>query len=223
MLGALKKVFSLAVLVAVAYAWFRWGSHVFPPLERLFGYEHAPAFVPAEPQGSVGNGPSAALADSTLDRFERFRRGKGGQRLSLSGRELSSVVRYSMPGLVPPGVSDPTVELDQGRIHLKARVAVEAFPKLSGLTRIMGMLPDTIPLEMEGALVPSDQAFMALLVDKVEAAHVPIPRRMVADVLDGLGRHAPASMPADALPVPIPDGVQSVYVQRDSLVLVSKR
>lgn len=219
--GALKKILALVVLVLVAYAGFRWGAYVFPPLERLLGYRSAPVYVPAEPAAS--NAPSAELADSTLDRFERFRRGKGGDRLALSGPELSSVVRYSMPGLVPPGVSDPTVELVEGRIRLKARVAVAAFPKLDRLKAIAGVLPDTVPLELEGALVPSDQAFMALLVDKVEAAHIPIPKSMVAEVLNGLGRQAPASMPADALPVPIPDGVKSVYVQRDSLVLVAKK
>jgi hypothetical protein len=224
---ALKRLVVLVALVMAAYAGFRWGSYVFPPLEKMLGLT-PPAFIPATESaamegGGITAGPSAALADATLDRFERFRQGEGGDRLALGGTELSSVLRYAMPGMVPPGVADPTVELVEGRVHLKARVAVAAFPHLPQLDRILGMLPDTVALEMEGSLVAVDQATMALMVDKVEASHVPIPKRMVGDVLKGLGRQAPKTLPADAIPVPIPDGVKSVYVQRDSLVLVAKR
>ena len=223
MLRALKRLLAVVVLVAVAYAGFRWGPLVFPPLERALGLHHQPAFVPAPEEGGAGVGPSAELADATLDRFERFRRGGSGDHLSLSGPELSSVVRYSLPGIVPPGVADPTVELVSGRVRLKARVATSAFPRLPRLDQIIGMLPDTVLIEIEGSLVPQDQATMALLVDKVQAAHVPIPKSMVAEVLKALGRQPSPTLPSDALPVPIPDGVKSVYVQRDSLVLVAKR
>lgn len=221
MVRALKRLVGVVVLVAAAYAGFRWGPLVFPPVERWLGISREPVFVPASAEAE--NEPSAEIADATLDRFERFRGGKSGDRLALSGTELSSVVRYSLPGIVPPGVSDPSIELSAGRVHLKARVAVAAFPKLPHLDQIVGMLPDTVLLEIEGALVPNDQAFMALLVDKVTASHIPIPKRMVGDVLRGLGRQAPQSLPRDALSVPIPDGVESVYVQRDSLILVAKR
>jgi hypothetical protein len=224
--GALKKILAAVVLVvalvAAAYAGFRWGSHVFPPLERLLGMHPAPVVVPTEAT-RASDGPTAQLADSTLERFERFRRGRGGDRLALSGRELSAVARFAMPGLIPPGVSEPTVDLEQGRVHLKARLAVASFPQLSRVGAMMGMLPDTVPLEMEGTLVPSDQDRMALLVDKVEVAYLPVPKSMVVEILKGLRRGAPSTMPADALPVPIPEGVKSVYVQRDSLVLVAKR
>jgi hypothetical protein len=226
-IGTLKKVLAGVVLVLVvvvaAYVGFRWGSTIFPPVERLLGMHPAPVAVPVQAASGPANQPTAQVADSTLERFERFRRGRGGDRLALSGRELSSVARFAMPGLIPPGVSEPTLELEQGHIHLKARVAVAAFPQLSRLGGLMGMLPDTVPLEMEGSLVPSDAEYMALLVDKVELAYVPIPKSMVVEVLKGLGRHAPSTMPPDALPVPIPDGVKFIYVQRDSLVLVAKR
>lgn len=223
MFGTLKKILAAVVLVVAlvlaAYAGFRWGSYVFPPLERLLGMDA----VPAQATPDASNEPTAQLADSTLDRFERFRSGRDGDRLALSGREISSVVRFAIPGLIPPGVSEPTVDLEQGRVHLKARLAVAAFPQLSRLGVIMGMLPDTVPLEIEGSLVPADQEYMALKVDTVALAYVPIPKSMVEEVLKGLHRRGPPTMSPDALPVPIPDGVKSVYVQRDSLVLTAKR
>jgi len=218
---AAKRVILLVLLVLAAYAGFRWGGAVFPRAERFLGISARADSTPA--LASTAEAPSARIAEATLDRFERFRSGKGGDHLALGGRELSSVVRYSLPGIIPPGVTDPSVELDEGRVKLKARVALDAFPRLPQMDQILGILPDTVLLEMEGSLVPHDQAYMALLVDKVTASHIPIPRRMVAQVLEGLGRQAPDDLPRDALPVPIPRGVKAVYVQRDSLVLVAAR
>ncbi len=78
-------------------------------------------------------------------------------------------------------------------------------------------------VEVEGTLAPLDQAFLALRVDKVEASGIPIPRRLFSDVLAGLALEGPPSLPANALAVPIPDGVASVSVQNDSLVLEARR
>lgn len=216
MLGLIKKLLALVIVVAAAYAGFRWGGKVFPPLERMLGRgQHATAAPVA--------GPSAAIADSTLGRFERFRNGKGPDRLGLGGTELTSVVRYSLPGIVPPGVSEPTVSLADGRVHVSARVAVDAFPRLPHLDQVIGILPDTVLVEMRGTLARVDQEHLALLVDRMQIAHVPLPRRMIGDVLSGLGAERRASLPEDALLVPLPDGLSSAFVQRDSLVLLAKR
>jgi hypothetical protein len=220
-LDLLKKFFAVVVLVVVAYAGFRWGRFVFPPVERVLGMHRDTVTAPPRPPEAPG--PSAELADATLGRFERFRRGEGEDRLALSGTELSSVVRYSLPGIIPPGMSDPTIVLENGRVRVSARVALGAFPRLPHLDQLAGVMPDTVLLELEGSLVRHDQETLALFVDRVQASHVPLPRRMVGDILNGLGRPAPPTLPADAIPVPIPDGVQAVYVQMDSLVLVAKR
>ena len=217
----LRKATWAILLLVVALAALRWGSATLPSVARALGLGD-PVWVPAPP-GSGPAQPSPEIADSTLDRFERFRRGEGEDRLALGATELSSVLRYSLPGLVPPGVSDPAVFLEDGRVRIRARVALDALPRRPELDQIMEILPDTVLLEMVGTLVPLDQAFLALRVDRVEASGVPIPQRMVADLLAGLGREGPPSLPSDALAVPIPDGVRSVVVQSDSLVLVARR
>lgn len=219
MFSFLKKILALLTLLAVAYAGYRWGPVVFPSLERALGVaaDTATAEMPALPQ------PSPELAETTLDRFEAFRAGEGGERLALGGTELTSVIRYALPGIIPPGVTEPTVELVDGRVHLTARVAVQAFPRLPRLDEIVGLLPDTVLIALDGTLVALDQSYLSLMVDRVEAARIPLPRRMVSEVLTGFGREGPASLPKDALAVPVPDGVGSVYVQGDSLVLVAKR
>jgi hypothetical protein len=217
-MGIVKKLVILATLVVAAYAGFRWGPMVFPRLERALGVDSE---QPTE-EAAVTQ-PSAELADRTLERFERFRRGEAGDRLALSGLELSSVIRYALPGIVPPGVDEPTVDLDRGRVRLSARVAIAAFPRLPDLDQVVGILPDTVRVEMEGSLVPLDQGHLSLLVDRIEAARIPLPRRMIPRILEGLGQERRASLPDDALAVPLPDGLQAAFVQRDSLVLIAKR
>ena len=211
----LKKTLWAVVLILVAYAGFRWGPAVFPHIERALGIDPAAPTV-AETK------PTPELAEQTLDLFERFRAGEIGDRLMLGGMELSAVVRYSFPGMIPRGVTATTIEFNRGQVHVTARVAMEAFPDLPRLDDIIGLLPDTILLEVRGSLVPLDQRHMALLVDRVQAARIPLPKRLVADVLRAFGRSRPASLPDDVLEVPLPDGVRSVFVQRDSLVMLAE-
>ena len=210
----LKKTLCAIVLILVAYAGFRWGPAVFPNIERALGIDPAAPTVPRAQ-------PTPELAEQTLDLFEQFRAGETGGRLMLGGTELSAVLRHSLPGMIPRGVSEPTIELRRGQVHVSARVALEAFPDLPRLDDIIGLLPDTILLEIRGSLVPLDQGHMALLVDRVQAARIPLPTRLVAEVLGAFGRSRPASLPDDALEVPLPDGLSAVFVQRDSLVMLA--
>lgn len=216
MMKNLRRLALALALVAAAYAGFRWGPAVFPRVEAMLGVD-AQGDAVAEPA------PSPEIAEATLDRFERFRAGGEGQRLALGGTELTSIVRYSLPGLIPGGVADPEVRLREGKVHVSARVAVSSFPRLPRLDQVVGLLPDTLLMEMRGSLVPLDQTHLALVVDRVQAARIPIPARMVGAVLDGLrGDRGGPGLPEDALPVPLPDGLESVYVEGDSLVLVSE-
>ena len=210
----MKKILVAVVLILVAYAGFRWGPAVFPGIERALGIDPT---VPAVPKAQ----PTPELAEQTLDLFEQFRAGEAGDRLMLGGNELSAVLRYSLPGIVPRGITALTIELHRGRVHLSARVAAEAFPELPRLDQIIGLLPDTILIEVRGSLVPLDQRRLALLVDRLQVARIPVPARLVAEVLKAFGQSRPASLPDDAIEVPLPDGLRSVFVQRDSLVMLA--
>ena len=177
-------------------------------------------FVEAE--GVVEVLPSPELADAALNRFERFRRGEIGDRLSLSAVDVVSVLRYSAPGMVPGGVSDVEVDLHDGVVTLTARVLVEAFPGLPTLDGILGFLPDTVSISVEGALAPLDEDAISLVVHGVYASfiRVPLPDGMTPKILVALGRRSRAGLPEDALPFSLPDGVRSAHVLRDRLILV---
>ena len=211
MFGCLGKAISLLVLLAVAAAAWLWG----PGLWRRYSGE-VPG-VAAEVQ------PSPELADRTLDRLEAFRAGEAGDEIRLGDAELSSMARYALPGVLPPGVDQPTVRIRDGHLHLSARVALAAFPDLPSLSEVVQILPDTVPVEIRGTLTPFDRSRAALHVDRIEAARIPLPARMIPDVLRGLGRRDLEGLPPDALVIPLPEGLGGLYILRDSLVLVGER
>ncbi len=167
--------------------------------------------------------PSPELAQATLDRFEALRDGSGPDRIALSNVELVSVLRYTLAGLIPQQVSDPSAEMADGKLTLSGKIPSDALEGLSELGPALGFLPDTLLLELEGSLVPLDDRRAALVIHKVMASHIPLPDRMIAGVLRSLGREAEEGLPSDALAVRLPSGLESVYILRDSLVLVADR
>ncbi len=210
--GCLGKASLLGLLIAAGFAGWRWGPEFSPRVQGWFGEE----------EGVVEVLPSPELADATLDRFERFRRGELGDQLTLSALDVESVIRYSAPGMVPGGVSDVDVEFRDGVVRLTARVLVEAFPGLPILDGILGFLPDTVSVSIEGALAPLDQDAIALVVHGVYASFIPVPLPdgMTPKILVALGRRSREGLPEDALLFSLPDGVRSAHVLRDRLILV---
>jgi len=205
------KLVTLVLLAVAAYAGWVWGPVVFPWVQEWLG-------LTTEEQ-SEGVESSPELADSVLARVQAFRRGELGDRLALGGIELTSVMRYSVPGLFPEGASDPLVSLEADRIHLQAQVVLSSFPDLPDLGPILGILPDTLRVDVEASLMPFDSEQVALLVQKLEAGRIPLPRRMIPEVLKAMGREDYPGLPPEALTIPLPPGLTSVYILADSLVI----
>lgn len=219
MKGCLAALGLGVLLTAAAWAGWQWGPEVFPQVERWVASGSA-----RRAEAETGPVPSPMLAEATLDRFEAFRNGDGPEeRLHLGSVELSSVVRYALPGMVPSGVHEPTVELDDGRVILSARVETSAVPELPALDEVLGFLPDTVSIVMQGALLPFQPNFAALQVERVEASRIPLPARMIPPILEALGRTPREGLPPRALAVPLPTGLSRVFVDGDRLVLVADR
>lgn len=210
--GCATLVVSGVLITAVAYAGFRWGDEVFPAVGGVWR---------GESPGEVVE-PSPALAQETLDRLEAFRAGNGDKRFALGSAELSSLIRYSLPGMIPVGVHDPSVGFLDGDLLLSARVAVASFPDVTALDEILELLPDTVEIRMRGALLPFSREYAALHVERVEASRIPLPGRMVPGILTALGRSDREGLPSDAMVIPLPRGVQSAFVEQDQLILVSE-
>jgi hypothetical protein len=209
--SCLGQVAALLLLLVAAYAGWRWGPAVFPRVEGWLGL--------GEVESAEGPEPTPELADSVLARVQAFRQAEEPGQMMLGGRELTAVLRYAVPGLVPPGIREPVIRLSDGRVHLEARVVLEAFPDLPDLGPILGILPDTLDVELEASLMPYGEVESALLVHSVEASRIPIPRRLIPEILAAMGREDKPGLPPEALTVPLPAGLEAAYVLTDSLIL----
>lgn len=212
--GCSRSLLIAVVLAGVAYAGFRWGDRIFPLVEAVVGRVDSGDDVPV---------PSPGLAEATLERVEALRTGTlGTDRLVLGGPELSSVIRYSLPGILPRGVHEPTVAFRGEDLVLSARVAVDAFPDMPALDEVLGLLPDTVRIEMQGAVLPFGPSLAALHVERVEASRIPLPGRMIPGILEALGRQDREGLPSDAMVIPLPEGIRSAFVEEDHLILVAE-
>lgn len=207
------------VVVGAAYGGWKWGPTVFPRVEAWLAAaaEESETAIPERR-------PSPEIAEATLDRVDAFRSGgPDDTRLELDGVELSSVVRYALPGIIPPGVDEPSVELRSGKVLLSARVARAAFPGLPAVDEIEGLLPDTVDIRLRGALVPFGAGYSALHVERVEAERIPLPGRIIPGILSALGRQGRDGLPAEAMAIPLPAGLDRAFVEGDRLVLLADR
>ncbi|MBT8397618.1 MAG: hypothetical protein KJN92_11660, partial [Gemmatimonadetes bacterium] len=162
---------------------------------------------------------SQELADSVMSSVQVFHSGDGPDQLSLGAEELTSVLRYSISDLIPDGVADPEVTLKDGRIHFRSRVALTAFPELPDLGPILGMLPDTLDVTLEASLMAFGDREVGLLVHRVEASRIPLPGRLIPEILDAMGREPRSGLPPEALLFPLPRGMGSAYILTDSLII----
>jgi hypothetical protein len=211
--GCFGSIVMIGLLIVAAYGGWRWGAPVFERFERWTGR------APDESAPAV----SQELADVTLRRFESFRRGDGGDRLSLGSAEVESVLRFGVPGLVPASIAEPRVQFSDGSVQVTGNLAVEAVSDLPDLGGVLGFLPDTLEVAIEGTLVPFDNTHAALVVHRIQAMRIPLPDRMIPEFLWAFGRDRDSEMSQDAMPVPLPEGIESAYILRDSLVLVHRR
>jgi len=210
MKGCLTRATLLVGVLLIAYVGWRWGSAVFPKAEEILGIERGDALLLE---------PTPEMAEEALVRLEAFAKSDEAE-FSLEAHELSALLRYSVPGVLPRGVIDPQVRLNGDHVELRARVIPEEIPSLPDLGRIVGILPDTVSVVVGGALIPFGDRGSALVVERMLAQGVPIPRRLLADVLEALGREAAPGLPAEAILVPVPSSVRYAYVEDTRLILL---
>ncbi|MDT8367707.1 MAG: hypothetical protein RQ745_00765 [Longimicrobiales bacterium] len=204
----------LTLLLVVAWGGWRFGGTIFPRIEGWIVAGPAP-----NESASV---PSQEIADDALARFNSFRVGSSGDSVfSLTDLELTSIVRHALPGLMPDGVRDATVEVGEDRILLSARVALDAFSEIAAVRDVSAFLPDTVQIEMTSSLLRLDAHHAALVVDGVTAAGMPLPDRLIPDILSALGRTERPGLPSTALALPLPPGIGRAYTAEGALVFES--
>lgn len=207
-MGCLKSLVGLALVVVLAVFLFLNRDRITTAWQDLRGGKEETEL-----------GPSPELADLAVEKLARLKSGES-EAVALSQTEIQSLLQYKYRQLLPAFVDSPRVLLEEGKIVVQARVPVERLPQLSELGEAAAFLPDTTEVGVTGQVLPLRTGRVALAVDQVRAARIPLPKRLVPGALRKLGRKDEPGLPADALAVPLPPGADAAYVRGDSLVFL---
>lgn len=211
---ALKRFVTRTVLLLVAvlaaYSGWRWGDALFPRVEAMLGLGGTEVANPAV---------TPETAARVTARIEEFQASEEPE-LRLESAEVSSLLRYSAPGIIPDGVLDPIVSFDGDRMEIRARVVparISGLPRLGGIT---GILPDTVDIVVGGSLAPFEDRASMLVVEGIEVQGWPVPAETVPEILEALGRAPPPGAPAAAVAVPSLGGLKGAYIENGKLVVI---
>jgi hypothetical protein len=205
----MAKLFLLILLIAVAaLAWMRRDRFM-----HRFSRENAAVAEEAELQ------PSAELAEIAEAKLENLKQGRSSS-AALHATELQSLLQFRFIQLLPAFVDEPEVELRDSQVEVTARVPVDRLPSISEIGDAAAFLPDTAEVSLTGRLLPLDEGRVALSIQEVKAARIPLPQRLVPSALQRLGRRDEPGLPRNALALPLPKGASSAYLDSDSLVLI---
>jgi hypothetical protein len=162
----------------------------------------------------------AALADQKLARLSED---GDAQRVALRAPELQSLIEYRWSGMLPPDIGSPRVGLTDGRVTLEANVATARFGRVAELRDIVAFLPDTAGLRAVGTFTPLQDGQVALEVHEMAAASIPVPRRLIPTVLSRFPGAGENGLAPNAVAIPLPPGISTIYVSGDSMVFVAQR
>src|SRR5262245_1175001 len=176
---------------------------------------------PADGEESVELKPSAELADIAGAKLDKLKNGRA-ESVTFHSTELQSLLQYRFVQLLPAFVDSPVVALKNGQVEVTARVPVERLPTISEIGEAASFLPDTTEVALTGRLIPLDRGRVALSIQEVKAARIPLPQRLVPRALQRLGRSDEPGLPRNALALKLPPGVATAYLDSDSLVLLSQ-
>jgi hypothetical protein len=204
-MGCLKLLFALLVAAAVA------------SLAYLNRDRFAALLGTDQPATEVASPELAQAADDKLADLESGTR----RMVALTEPELQSLLLYKYRELLPAFVDSPRVELNGDKIVVRGRVPRDRLPQLDELGSVAELLPDTTELGVTGAILPLHAGRVALAVDQIRAARIPLPQRVIPAALRKLGRKDEPGLPDDALALPLPPGADAAYVRGDSLIFMS--
>lgn len=208
LMGCLRRVVLLMLLLVVAAGAWLFRDRITNAWHELRGT--APAVEE----------PSEQLAGRAERKLDRLRDGSAPS-ASLSSAELESLLLYRYPGMLPAFLGSPDLEMGDDQLQLRARIPIDKLPRVEGF-EVAAFMPDTTDVDVTGRLLPLDDGRVAFAVDRVSAASVPMPSRLVSPALERLGRRDEPGLPRDAIALPLPPGVAAAYIRRDSLVLLAR-
>lgn len=160
---------------------------------------------------------SAEAAELAEEKLRRVR--EEGEPVALSPVELSSLLRYRAPVWALNAVGEPSVALAGDTLRVSGLVPTDRLPSHPELDPVRGFLPDSARFEIVGHVRPLGEGRVALQVEGMEFAGIPVPARYYPELLRRIGRQDEPGLDPAAVAVRLPEGVGSARVERGELIL----
>ena len=160
----------------------------------------------APPSADAGLDAGPTVAVVMVDRLQLFRTGNAGSRMELDGRQLTALVRHAVPGVIPAGVSSPSVQIVDGRVWVHAKVSPTLVPGGRYLTESLDALPESVEVELRGRLETEHPSSIVYYVDDVLVQGVAFPRAVAALVIGAIQAGEASAGPT---PTQTPAGVRA--------------
>lgn len=164
--------------------------------------------------------PSAELAISAEEKFEAIAEGRVGGEVRFTEMELQSYVQYRLAERLPPGVSDPAVDLRDSTVAMTAALdftRLQVAPDAVEMLRRMMGDSATVQTELYPTVGAPGEGRIEIL--SLQAGVVPVPPMFIGMVLEGVGIRAEGRTAI----LTIPDDVESIRVRNEEIVLVRGR
>ena len=157
------------------------------------------------------------LEARTLERLLSFRAGRSELSMSIGSDEVMVLLNKILPGLLPIGVEQIGVSIDEGVAVVHARVVTRDWEGTSSLGSLFSVLPDTLSGKIEGILSGTGRR-LALKVTGAWIQDISLPAPLV-DLLTQQISKTP-NLPGDRrLEVMLPPEIAEVRVDGDQVIL----
>jgi hypothetical protein len=168
----------------------------------------------------------AARLQAKLDQITRngSTRRAAGSRTSITEAEVNSYLRYELGDRIPPGVSEPSVELlDEGRLSGKATVdlaRVGQGRKASGTLDPFALLSGSLPVTINGVL-RTKNGVGTFALESAAISGVPVPTWMLQEIVSYYSKSESSPLGVSIeKPFVLPSGIREIQLARGQAIVI---
>ncbi|MGD2216118.1 MAG: hypothetical protein PVJ64_05155 [Gemmatimonadales bacterium] len=174
----------------------------------------------------IGRGEAGVEASSNLPDLARRAEDKivalGQGELDearLEADELNAWIEHGLKGFFPSYVSDVAAAIEEEKLVLAGRVALQEVPRIEQLGPWVAFLGDTATVSFSGRLDGLRPGAGVYFVDDVQVGALPLPSAMRDQLLAQLKGGSQVDLPANAVAFELPHFVTDVGVREDHIFL----
>ncbi len=140
---------------------------------------------------------------------------------TLDADELNAWIEYGLKGYFPSYVSDVAAAIEEEKLVLAGRVALQEVPGIEGLGTWVAFLGDTASVSFSGRLDGLRPGAGVYFIEDVQVGALPLPGAMRDQLIMQVKGGAMGDLPANAVAFELPQFVTDVGVREDLVFLRS--